>query len=50
MMWKPDVAAPVRALVRWHLTSQYGARRNAAHVAVPIDRAVDVAERIIDGE
>jgi len=29
MMWKPDAAAPVRALVRWHLTSQYGARRNA---------------------
>jgi len=28
-MWKPDLAAPVRALARWHLTSQYGARRNA---------------------
>jgi len=29
MMWKPDVTAPVRAVARWRLTSQYGARRNA---------------------
>jgi len=28
-MWKLDLAAPVRAVARWHLTSQYGARRNA---------------------
>ena len=28
-MWKPDLAAPFLAVARWHLTSQYGARRNA---------------------
>jgi hypothetical protein len=28
-MWKPDLTAPVRAVARWHETTQYGARRNA---------------------
>jgi hypothetical protein len=28
-MWKPALTAPLRAVSRWHLTSQYGARRNA---------------------
>jgi len=28
-MWKPDLWAPVRELARCHVTSQFGARRNA---------------------
>jgi hypothetical protein len=28
-MWKPDLWTPVRELARWHITTQFGARRNA---------------------
>jgi len=28
-MWKPDPWTPVRELARWHVTTQFGARRNA---------------------
>jgi hypothetical protein len=28
-MWKPDPWTAVRELARWHVTTQYGARRNA---------------------
>ena len=28
-MWKPDPWTAVRELARWHVTTQFGARRNA---------------------
>jgi hypothetical protein len=28
-MWKPDPWTPVRELARWHVTTQFGSRRNA---------------------
>ena len=28
-MWKPEPWIPVREIARWHVTTQYGARRNA---------------------
>jgi hypothetical protein len=28
-MWKPDPWTSVRELARWHVTTQFGARRNA---------------------
>ena len=28
-MWKPDLWTPVRAVARWPVTTQFGARRNA---------------------
>jgi hypothetical protein len=28
-MWKPDLFTPVRQLVHWPVTTQFGARRNA---------------------